>query len=49
MSITRIITDIPPERVNFVVSLILADGGTFEKKPEADGEVTIIATFPNLP
>jgi len=48
MSITRVITDIPPERVNFVIALIRADNGTFEQQAEADGEVTIIATFPDL-
>jgi uncharacterized protein (TIGR02594 family) len=47
MSITRVITDVPPERVNFVIALIRADGGTFEQQAEPDGEVTIIATFPN--
>ena len=47
MSITRVITDIPPERVNFVIPLIRADGGKFEQQAEPDGEVTIIATFPN--
>lgn len=45
MSITRIITNIPPERVNFVIALIRADGGTFEQEVEPDGEVTIIATY----
>lgn len=49
MSITRIITDVPPERVNFVIALIRADGGSFEQEAEPDGEVTIIATFPELP
>jgi uncharacterized protein (TIGR02594 family) len=49
MTITRIITDVPREQVNFVISLIHADGGTFEQKDEADGEVTIIATFPDFP
>lgn len=49
MTITRIITDIPREQVNFVISLIHADGGTFEQKNEADGEVTIIAIFPDFP
>ena len=49
MSITRVITDIPPERVNFVIALIRADGGTFEQQAEPDGEVTIIATFPSAP
>jgi uncharacterized protein (TIGR02594 family) len=49
MSITRVITDIPAERVNFVIALIRADGGTFELQAEPDGEVTIIATFPSVP
>ena len=48
MSITRVITDIPRERVNFVIALIRADGGTFKQEDEADGEVTITATFPDL-
>ena len=48
MSITRIITDIPPERVNFVIALVSFDGGTFERKDETDGEVTIVATFPDV-
>ena len=46
MSITRIITDIPPNQVNFVIALIRADGGTFERVDEPGGEVTLIATFP---
>jgi uncharacterized protein (TIGR02594 family) len=46
MSITRIITDIPPNQTSFVIALILADNGTFQTVDEPDGEVTIIATFP---
>lgn len=49
MSITRVITDIPQERVSFVIALVRADGGTFEQQTETDGEVTIIATFRDLP
>jgi uncharacterized protein (TIGR02594 family) len=49
MPMTRVITDVPKDRVNFVVSLIRFDGGTVELQPEADGEVTIIATFPSEP
>ena len=46
MSITRIVTDIPQNQVNFVVAIIRADRGTFERVDEPDGEVTLIATFP---
>lgn len=46
MTIIRIITDISPgENENFVIALIKADGGSFEKQPQPDGKVTIIATF----
>jgi hypothetical protein len=46
MSITRIITDIPPQEVNFVIAMIRADGGTFARIDQAGGHVTIVATFP---
>jgi len=46
MSITRIMTDIPPAQVNFVIAVIGADGGTFERTDQPDGNVTIVATFP---
>ena len=49
MSTSRVITDIPKGRVNFVIAMIHADGGTFELEDEDDGEVTIIATFPGAP
>jgi N-acetylmuramoyl-L-alanine amidase len=49
MTITRVITDVPKERVAFVISLIQFDGGTVQQEPEADGEVTIIATFADQP
>ncbi len=49
MSITRIITDVPPDRVNFVTALIQADRGIFETEVEPGGEVTIIATYPHIP
>ncbi len=47
MSTTRIITDVPPEQVAFVLSMIAFDGGTAQQEPEPDGQVTIIATFPD--
>lgn len=46
MSITRIVTDIPPNQVNFMIALIRSDGGTIERVDEPDGEVSLIATFP---
>jgi uncharacterized protein (TIGR02594 family) len=46
MSITRIMTDIPPAQVSFVIAAIRADGGTFERIDQPDGNLTIIATFP---
>lgn len=46
MTITRIVTDIPPgENENFVIALIKAGGGSFERQPQPGGKVTIIATF----
>ena len=33
-------------QVNFVIAIIRADRGTFERVDEPDGEVTLIATFP---
>jgi uncharacterized protein (TIGR02594 family) len=47
MPTTRIITDVPPEQVAFVLSMIAFDGGTAQQEPEPDGQVTIIATFPD--
>ena len=49
MPTTRIITDVPQEQVNFVLSMIAFDGGTAEQEPEDDGQFTIIATFPDAP
>lgn len=46
MAISRIVTDIPPgEDENFVIALIRADGGSFERQLQPDGKVTIVATF----
>ena len=45
MPTTRVITDVPPEQVAFVLSMIAFDGGTATQEPEPDGQVTIIATF----
>ncbi len=47
MPTTRIITDVPLEQVAFVLSMIAFDGGTAQQEPEPDGQVTIIATFPD--
>lgn len=47
MPTTRIITDVPPEQVAFVLSMIAFDGGTAQQEPEPDGQVTIIASFPD--
>jgi uncharacterized protein (TIGR02594 family) len=47
MSIRRIVTDIPQGRVKFVLALIREAGGTVEEQQtEPDGEVTIVALFP---
>jgi uncharacterized protein (TIGR02594 family) len=47
MSIQRVITDISPDRLAFVEAVIAADGGhIISRKPEDDGEFTIIAEFP---
>ncbi len=47
MPTTRVITDVPLEQVAFVLSMIAFDGGTAQQEPEPDGQVTIIATFPD--
>lgn len=48
MSIQRVITDIPADRLPFVRALIAADGGRIiSEQPEADGEFTIVAEFPD--
>jgi len=50
MSTRRIITDIPLPDVPFVLSMIAADGGTvISQDPEPDGEVTVVAEFPDRP
>ncbi|HEY9067104.1 MAG TPA: TIGR02594 family protein [Burkholderiaceae bacterium] len=47
MSIRRVITDIPVADVPFVTAMIAADNGTIvEQLSEADGQVTIVAEFP---
>lgn len=47
MSIRRIITDIPQADVPFVAAMVAADGGRIvEQTAESDGEVTIVAEFP---
>jgi uncharacterized protein (TIGR02594 family) len=48
MSIRRVITDIPVGDVPFVAAMIAADGGTIvEQVSEADGQVTLVAEFPD--
>lgn len=48
MSIQRVITDISPDRFAFVEAVIAADGGRIiSRKPEDDGEFTIVAEFPD--
>lgn len=48
MSIRRVITDIPVGDVPFVAAMIAADGGTIiEQLSEADGQVTLVAEFPD--
>lgn len=50
MTIRRVITDIAPTDVPFVLAMIAADGGTVVRQdPEPDGEVTIVAEFPDHP
>jgi uncharacterized protein (TIGR02594 family) len=49
MPTTRVFTDVPPEQVAFVLQLIAFDGGTATQQPEPDGQVTIVATFPDPP
>ncbi|WP_374564145.1 TIGR02594 family protein [Ideonella sp.] len=48
MTIQRVITDIPADRLPFVRAVIKADGGRIvSEQPEADGEFTIVAEFPD--
>ena len=49
MPTTRVITDVPADQVAFVLSMIAFDGGTATQEPEPDGQVTIVATFPDKP
>ena len=47
MFITRVITDIPRNRVVFVTSMVEADNGRIvDEQDEPDGEVTLVAEFP---
>lgn len=46
MSLTRIMTDIPPHEMNFVIAVIRDDGGTFTRTDQPDGKITIVATLP---
>lgn len=48
MTIRRVITDVPPHDVPFILAMITADGGTVvSQENEPDGEVTIVAEFPD--
>ena len=50
MAIRRVITDIPPSDLPFVFAMIAVDGGTVvSQDPEPDGEVTVVAEFPDRP
>lgn len=49
MSITRVITDVPADRVGFVVAVVQSDGGVVvERRPEPDGEMTLVVDFPGI-
>lgn len=46
MNLLRVITDIPADRVGFVLAMISADSGrVVEQKAEGDGEFTVVAEF----
>jgi uncharacterized protein (TIGR02594 family) len=49
MSIVRIITDVPPEEIDFVRATVEADNGRFEAQAQASGKLTVTATYPALP
>lgn len=47
---TRVIKGIPaapPSELQRVLDLVAADGGTAEVKTEADGTLTVTATYPD--
>ena len=48
MTIQRIITDIPPADLDFVLATVRADGGVPEIVGQSDGNLTVIATFDAL-
>lgn len=48
MSIKRIITNIPDDKINFVIAAIKVDGGIVIKQFTEDGGTTIIAEFPQV-
>lgn len=49
MTITRVITDVSTDRVGFAVAIIEFDGGVIvERRPEPDGEVTLVVDFPGV-
>jgi uncharacterized protein (TIGR02594 family) len=48
MSITRIITNIPDEKVNFVIAAIKVDKGKINNQFIENGETTIIVEFPQI-
>lgn len=49
MTITRVITDVPADRVGFVVAVVQSDGGVIvERRPEPDGETTLVVDFPGV-
>lgn len=46
MNITRVITDVPADRVGFVLSVVHFDGGdVVERRTEPDGEITLVVDF----
>lgn len=48
MSIKRIITDIPPDQVDFVIAAINVDNGSIIKQSQDSGKTTIIVEFEEL-
>ncbi len=48
MSIKRIITNIPPEKLDFVIAAVKVDDGIVTQQLTEDGEITIIAEFPAI-
>lgn len=50
MPTRRLITDIPPNDVPFVIAMASVDGGVVvSQEPEPDGEVTLVIEFPDRP